>query len=645
MEALLYLILIAWVVLFFLAFPIWAIVAIRRTERKADETLDRFHELETTLEKLQKPVAAPVFKRAEEGTAAPEQPISVPKPAVPATPPVSPLIPVPPPLPFVPKADSAPQPLAEPPAGRQPVPESPPVEPQIPPKEEGQAFPEINWERFMGVNLFAWIGGLALFLGAAFFVKYSIDNNLISPQLRVAIGFLLGAGLLVTGLLLSAKEYKVTSHTLCATAIVILYADIFAAHAFYGFISNTASFLLMILTTATAFLLAVRLDAKVVAILGLLGGFLTPPLLSTGIDRPLGLFGYIAFLDAGLVLVALKKRWPFLTVLAAAGTVMMQIGWVEQFFMVSKVFTAMAIFFAFETLFLAAFLASIQTKRYSNAYTASAILMPFVTLCFLTYLLSMNDLGLRPGILFVFAFFSDLCLMALALRRPSLSAAHRIGGIFVFMILSIWTVQYISTALLYWGLGSYFVFAFLHTAFPLVLQRLHSETAPQWWDHLFAPLALILAMIPVFKLTEMAAGFWFVVLLIDVVAVGFALLTAGVLSIVAALLISMATILVWLFQAPASLVDLPEFLFVTAGFALVFFMAGLFLRKKFLLPPRASAQNDEKSAPSESSAVSFAQIPALAAVLPFLLLILSVLTPLSMRKRTPPHGNFDRAFA
>ena len=49
----------------------------------------------------------------------------------------------------------------------------------------------------MGVKMFAWIGGLALFLGVAFFVKYSFDNNLIPPQLRVAIGFLTGLGLLV----------------------------------------------------------------------------------------------------------------------------------------------------------------------------------------------------------------------------------------------------------------------------------------------------------------------------------------------------------------------------------------------------------------------------------------------------------------
>ena len=38
----------------------------------------------------------------------------------------------------------------------------------------------------MGVKLFAWLGGLALFLGVAFFIKYSFDNNLVSPQLRDA---------------------------------------------------------------------------------------------------------------------------------------------------------------------------------------------------------------------------------------------------------------------------------------------------------------------------------------------------------------------------------------------------------------------------------------------------------------------------
>ena len=75
----------------------------------------------------------------------------------------------------------------------------------------------------------------------------------------------------------------------------------------------------MALITTTVFPVAVRLNALVVAILGMLGGFLTPILLYTGQDNPLGLFGYIAILDAGLIFVALNKRWHFLTALGRAG--------------------------------------------------------------------------------------------------------------------------------------------------------------------------------------------------------------------------------------------------------------------------------------------------------------------------------------
>lgn len=50
--------------------------------------------------------------------------------------------------------------------------------------------PAFDWESFTGVKLFAWLGGFALFLGAAFFVKYSIEHSLISPVLRVILGLI-----------------------------------------------------------------------------------------------------------------------------------------------------------------------------------------------------------------------------------------------------------------------------------------------------------------------------------------------------------------------------------------------------------------------------------------------------------------------
>jgi uncharacterized membrane protein len=109
-------------------------------------------------------------------------------------------------------------------------PKSPPV--FEPPRSPA---PKINWEQFMGVKGFAWIGGLALFLGVAFFVKYSFDNNLVPPELRVAIGFLTGLGLLVGGVALSRKNFPALSQTLCATGVVILYAVTFACRSIYHF--------------------------------------------------------------------------------------------------------------------------------------------------------------------------------------------------------------------------------------------------------------------------------------------------------------------------------------------------------------------------------------------------------------------------
>ncbi len=123
----------------------------------------------------------------------------------------------------------------------------------------------------MGAKLFAWIGGLALFLGVAFFVKYSFEHNLIPPELQIAIGFTIGVIHLIGGLLLKRKENAVTAQTLCATGILVLYAVTFACRSYYhfAFFGLIPTFLLMTLITAVAFLLAVRLNAIVVAVLGI----------------------------------------------------------------------------------------------------------------------------------------------------------------------------------------------------------------------------------------------------------------------------------------------------------------------------------------------------------------------------------------
>jgi hypothetical protein len=514
--------------------------------------------------------------------------------------------------------------------------------------------PAINWEQFMGVKLFAWIGGFALFLAVALFLKWAYDNHLLTPRLLVALGFASGISLVASGVVLKHKAYEVTSQTLCATGVVVLYAAAFACRS-YNLTGPLFTAALMALITVTAFLMAVRMNAMVVAILGLLGGFLTPPLLSTGEDHPWGLFGYIAILDLGLVALSLKRRWHFLVALAALGTVCMQIGWVDKFFAEPKVLIALAVFLGFDVLFLLAFAGAQRLKQANWWLAGAALALPFVTLAFALWLLKFQGLSERPAVLFSFLFWADVCLLLLVLLRAQLYPVHLVAGMSVFFILGVWTVARLTEGLLNWALGGYLVFAVLHTVFPAVLQRLRPGAAPLWLGHLFPSLALFLALLPMFKEMHLSLLFWPAVLLIDLAAIGLALLTASLLGIIAVLVLTVTVTAVWILNIPADLGGLPALLIVVGGFAVFFFLVGLFAGGKIVARLEAAQgagagrrPTDAPGAPSPtggswvvaaggSRAVMRAQVPALSAILPFLLLMMAAVC-LPLADPSPVYG-------
>lgn len=289
------------------------------------------------------------------------------------------------------------------------------LEPEPPPPRESM-IPAINWEQFMGAKLFAWLGGLAALLAVGFFVKYSFEHELIPPAVRVAIGFLTAIGLVIGGLKIDRTRYAITAQTLIATGVVCLYTVTFACRSVYHFdlFGPVPTFLLMVLITAAAFLLAVRLDAQVVAILGILGGFLTPVLVGSGQDNPLGLFGYIALLDLGLVAVALHRRWHYLVPLGAVGTVAMQLGWANNFFSDEKAVTAVVIVLGSAALFLGATIFARRRQRSAPELTWSAVVMACVCYGFGLYFIGFPSVGARMGLLFSFVVLANLCLLAVA---------------------------------------------------------------------------------------------------------------------------------------------------------------------------------------------------------------------------------------
>ena len=77
-------------------------------------------------------------------------------------------------------------------------------------------------------------------LAAVFFLRYSVDQGWLQPPVRVAIGVLVGVGLLVLCELKAARRYPATANALDAAAIAILFATFFAAHALWHLIPASA---------------------------------------------------------------------------------------------------------------------------------------------------------------------------------------------------------------------------------------------------------------------------------------------------------------------------------------------------------------------------------------------------------------------
>ena len=241
-------------------------------------------------------------------------------PSAPAPPPEVPTL-APFPAAADPTAEPTPIGAAEPPP-REPAKPAPAPPPSRPPR------PRIEWERWIGVRGAAVLGAVVLALAGILFLRYSIEAGLISPPLRVTLGVLAGVASIVVAQLLRRRGYDVTANGLSGAGLVMLYAAVWAARNLYDLIGAVPAFVVFLVITAAGGVLSWRYRSLVVALLGLVGGFLTPILIASESDNPIGLFTYLLLLNAGLAVLSRRMGWPWLTLLGLAGTVIYQVVWV-----------------------------------------------------------------------------------------------------------------------------------------------------------------------------------------------------------------------------------------------------------------------------------------------------------------------------
>jgi uncharacterized membrane protein len=226
--------------------------------------------------------------------------------------------------------------------------EAPPQSSPSPPQARA---PKRDIESVIGGSVFAWVGIIAGVVAVGFFLKEAFEREWIGPGARVSLGALAGLALLGLGERLRARGMRPYAFVLSGGGVLILYLSIYASYTFYQLLGQPVAFLLMTLVTAVAVLLAVRLDALAIAILGLVGGFLTPVLISSNQDKEVALFTYVALLDAGVLAVAYFKRWRSLDFLSFTATVLMSLGWAAKFYGPEKLWTTLAFFSVFFVLY------------------------------------------------------------------------------------------------------------------------------------------------------------------------------------------------------------------------------------------------------------------------------------------------------
>ena len=248
-----------------------------------------------------------------------------------------------------------------------------------------------------------------MLIGVSYFLKFAFDNNWIGPTGRVTIGLLAGIAVIVWSESFRRRNYKIFSYSLKAVGVGVLYLSLWAAFQVYGLIPSAVAFLAMAIVTAATAALAIKQDAEILAAIALTGGFATPLLLSTGQNREIQLFSYVALLSAASVVLVAFKPWRRLLVLSYAGTLVLYIAWYAEYYRRNE----FAATLAFATIFFAIFAVAPLVSKTPEGTVSLPYLAGLITF-------------VNTGVYFLqaYAMFEEIDKLSMAWFALALAAVH-----------------------------------------------------------------------------------------------------------------------------------------------------------------------------------------------------------------------------
>jgi len=407
-------------VLLALAFPVSAIVGLVlavKARRSIALLTARLERLEFLLREDAAPASAAAEIRPEEPEAAPETPATEPE-SFPAA--------------------------AEPP--RAPV----PAIASVPPAEvapPGKAADGRGLEERLGTRWAVWVGGLALALGGLFLVRYSIEQDLLSPGTRIALGGLFALALAGAGEWLRRRERAValpgipSAHVpsiLTAAGTCTAFASAYAAYALYDLIGPGTTFVLLGLVAVLA-MVAATLHGPALAALGLVGALGSPLLVSSEAPQPWALVIYLVLVVLPAYGVARLRLWRWLALAAAIGALL----WALPIFWIDGAAALPAMVHLVLQAGLTAFFLAVDPYRHTQSddpaildIPASGVLLAF-TAAGIAVASSVSAGDARP----IFATGLILILLAAGLRVSQVAPAAAWAALMAVGTLALWPIR------------------------------------------------------------------------------------------------------------------------------------------------------------------------------------------------------------
>lgn len=375
-----------------------------------------------------------------------------------------------------------------------------------------------DFEWLFTQRVMVFLAGIFFIFAAFFLIRYSLEHNLLTPVVRISLYICFGAILFTSGISLHFAHHRsifyriytlalhnlkritkaqpnvstsyfsmanltlqTITQTLIGSSLVVLFFSFYGGFKIYGFFGDFFTLITLSLIALIGLGLSVRFGV-IIGIFGLLGGFATPILLSSGYYNAPFLFGYLGifYIISMYCVLRYAQSKPQLIYLIVLANILMAL--FSLHFIIFYTMSKSDLFIAFllcvgmflsNILLLAKFHTLRESPVYNN-FIAFSILSP---VCFVVCLFGRDDMAITFSFV-EYAFLAVLCVLTLlipcmlknlgsfVLHTPLIATFLSVVALFI----KIDNAPFLPFCIIFMSFISVYLFIFKHKILYLWLQ-------------------------------------------------------------------------------------------------------------------------------------------------------------------------------